>query len=166
MDSKKLLTIVGILVVVLGVGWFTLSGTFNIPVPQTFDHIYKFTSDYEVVNLSREDSVINSELLTRTNNYTLNNIDMNGNIVNFAAAQFNSGDGARDLFIEYKKLGRANVQRYKASINIPWFGSYWTVTSNGKTYSLWRKNDWVVFMMGKNREAVKNFEKEFKNYLK
>ena len=165
MDSKKLLTIVGIVVVVLGIGWFTLSGTFNIPVPQTFDHIYKFTSDYKVANLSREDSVINNEFLTSADNYTLNNVDINGNIVNFAAAKF-TGIGAGELFKEYKNLGRANVQRYKASINIPWFGSYWTVTSNGKTYSLWKKNDWVIFMMGENRETVKNFEKEFKNYLK
>ena len=168
MNSKKILIISCSIVVLLIVGWYVFSHIFRIPVPETFADVYEFTSNYEVTNLSNDNIVIDPIILQKADDHLINHIEVKGKIINFVVARFSSGNIAGNVFSKIKKntgVSSANLKRYKAEINLPLYGSYWTVTSKGKTYSMWKKDNWVVFIRGEDRELVKGFERTFKNNI-
>lgn len=92
-------------------------------------------------------------------------IELDGQMVDLIVVLFDTNELARSYFKKYNNVNEGHIVTGHVNVNLPGT-SYWAGRTNGKKYIMWKKEQWVIILNGKNTETLNQLSEELKKHLK
>lgn len=168
MKKKYFIFIISVIAVFLFLGIYSarnISYSKDVVIPENIQQIENFVKEHDnyTFNENIEDYVKEMHVEGYEEICVATIYEDDTNIELFVIKFEDKDDGINYIKnFDLKKIGRLKIGELE--YNFPEF-SYYTVSSNGKKFYLWFKENWIVEINGTNTQAVRQIKEDLEKYI-
>lgn len=168
MKKKYFILIISVIAVFLFLGiYFARSISFSkdVVIPENIQQVENFVKKQDSYILNENvENYVKEMSIEGYEEICVATIYVNDKNVELFAIKFEDKDDGMNYIKNFdsKKIGHLRIGQLQ--YNFPEY-SYYTVTSNGKKFYLWFKENWIVEVNGTNTQAVRQIKEDLEEYI-